>query len=126
MGKKEKKVFRSFTMITQIGISMMVPIFICAWLGAWLNRWLETEVPFLILLIVGIGAAFRNVYILTKSFYMADMKKEHEKLEYIQSLKNYRAEHPEEYETSEADIERDDIRHTDMDSSRGIDTGDRQ
>lgn len=126
MGKKEKKIFRSFSMITQIGISMMVPIFICVWIGTWLDRWLHTEVPFLILLVLGIGAAFRNVYILTKSFYMADMRKEHEQLEYIQHLKNYRAEHPEEYETSEADIERDDIRHTDMDSAGGTDPDDRQ
>ncbi len=126
MGKKEKKIIRSFTMITQISISMMVPIFICAWLGVWLNRLLQAEMPFLILLILGIGAAFRNVYILTKSFYMADMKKEHERLEYIQSLKNYRAEHPEEYETSETDIERDDLRNTNMDSGGSIDSGDRQ
>lgn len=126
MGKKEKKVIRSFAMITQISISMLVPVFLCVWIGTWLNRLLHSEIPFLILLILGIGAAFRNVYLLTRSFYMADMKKEHEQLEYIQSLKNYRAEHPEEYERSEADIERDDIRRTDLDHSGGGDPGDRE
>jgi len=36
---------------------------------------------------LGIGAAFRNVYYLTKSFYSEDMKKEHERLRYIEELK---------------------------------------
>lgn len=126
MGKKEKKVIRSFTMITQISICMLTPVFLCVWIGIWLNRLLQSEMPFLILLVLGIGAAFRNVYVLTKSFYMADMKKEHEQLEYIQSLKNYRAEHSEEYETSETDIKRDDIWRTDLDRSGGGDPSDRE
>lgn len=108
MSKKEKKVFRSFTMITQIGISMMVPIFLCAWIGVWLNRLTGTDIAFPLMLVLGIGAAFRNVYMITKSFYMADMKKEHAQLEYIESLRNYRKEHPEEYETGETDITGDD------------------
>lgn len=126
MENKGRKIIRSLTMISQIGICMMVPIFLSAWIGVWLNHILNTEIAFLILLFLGIGAAFRNVYILTKSFYAADMKKEHEHLEYIQSLKNYRAEHPEEYETGEADIEGNDIRHTALDSSSGSDSDDYQ
>ena len=38
MSKKEKKILRSFMMITQISITMLVPIFISGWLGTWLNR----------------------------------------------------------------------------------------
>lgn len=104
MNKKEKKVFRSLAMVTQISISMMVPVFLCAWIGAWLNSLFDTQMIFPFLVLLGIGAAFRNVYILTKSFYMADMKKEHEQLKYIEGLKNYRKEHPEEYETGETDF----------------------
>lgn len=37
MSKKEKKILRSFMMITQISITMLVPIFISGWLGTWLN-----------------------------------------------------------------------------------------
>ncbi len=94
MDKDKRKVIRSFVMISQIGIVMMVPVFLCAGLGWWLDRRFHRECWFLLLLLVGIGAAFRNFYIITKSFYAADMKKEHEQLEYIQSLKNYRQEHP--------------------------------
>lgn len=97
MEKKEKKILRSLMMITQISVSMMVPIFISGWIGIWLNRLFHTEICFLIMLMIGIGSAFRSVYILTKSFYMADMKKEHEQLEYIEGLKKYSTEYPSEH-----------------------------
>lgn len=96
MGQKDHKVFKSFTMILQIGISMMVPIFLSAAIGWWLDRHFHTEFCFLIMLFIGIGAAFRNVYLLTKSFYAADMKKEHDRIKYIQDLKNYSNDHPDE------------------------------
>lgn len=121
-----KKIIRSFAMVTQIGICMMVPIFLCAWIGVWLNRLLHTEIAFVIMLVVGIGAAFRNVYLITRSFYLADMRKEHEQLEYIQKLKNYRKEHPEEYETGETDVERNDIRPSGVDGNRSVHPGNRE
>lgn len=121
-----KKIIRSFAMVTQIGICMMVPIFLCAWIGVWLNRLLHTEIAFVIMLVVGIGAAFRNVYLITRSFYLADMRKEHEQLEYLQNLKNYRKEHPEEYETGETDVERNDIRSSGLDGNNSVDSRDRE
>lgn len=121
-----KKIIRSFAMVTQIGICMMVPIFLCAWIGVWLNRLLHTEIAFVIMLVVGIGAAFRNVYLITRSFYLADMRKEHEQLEYLQNLKNYRKEHPEEYETGEKDVERNDIRSSGVDGNNSVDSRDRE
>lgn len=89
MNNKDTKVIKSLVMVTQIGISMLVPIFLCAALGVWLNRLFNTQICFLVLVFLGIGAAFRNVYILTKSFYSEDMKKEHDRLKYIQELKDY-------------------------------------
>lgn len=121
-----KKIIRSFAMVTQIGICMMVPIFLCAWIGVWLNRLLHTEIAFVIMLVVGIGAAFRNVYLITRSFYLADMQKEHAQLEYLQNLKNYRKEHPEEYETGETDVEGNDIRSSGMDGNGNVDSRDRE
>lgn len=94
MGKKERTIIRCLTMISQIGISMMVPMFLCAGIGWWLDRQFHTQAWFLIMLFIGIGAAFRNVYFLTKSFYSEDMKKEHERLQYIQDLKDYSKKHP--------------------------------
>lgn len=96
MGQKDHKVFKSFTMIIQIGISMMVPIFLCAAIGWQIDRHFHTELWFLIMIFLGIGAAFRNVYMLTKSFYASDMKKEHDRIKYIQDLKNYSSGHPDE------------------------------
>lgn len=96
MGKKERKVLRCFTMISQIGISMMVPIFLCAGIGWWLDEQFHTQIWFLIMIFIGIGAAFRNVYLITRSFYSEDMKREHERLKYIQDLKEYSKKYPQE------------------------------
>ena len=51
---------------------------------------------FPILLLLGIGSGFRSVYMVTKSFYASDKKKENEKLQYMEDLKNYRKTHPDE------------------------------
>lgn len=99
MKKKERTIIRCLAMISQIGISMMVPMFLCAAIGWWLDRQFHTQIWFLIMLFMGIGAAFRNVYILTKSFYSEDMRKEHERLKYIQDLKDYSKKHPPEDRT---------------------------
>lgn len=101
MDKQSRKVLQCFTMILQIGISMMVPIFLCAGIGWWLDRQFHTQVWFLIMLFIGIGAAFRNVYILTRSIYSEDMREEHERLKYIQDLKEYSKNHPTENGTEE-------------------------
>lgn len=93
---KDKKVLRSFVMISQIGISMMVPIFLCGMIGYWLNNWLHQELLFLLLLVVGVGAAFRNLYVLTRAFYAEDLKKEQEKAAYMKNLREYHKNHPEE------------------------------
>lgn len=93
---KEKKVLRSFVMISQISISMMVPIFLCGVIGYWLNGRFHNELLFLFALIIGIGAAFRNLFVLTKSFYASDLKKEQERAEYLKNLKEYHKKHPEE------------------------------
>ncbi len=86
MGKKNKLV-QSFMMVSQIGISMLVPIFLCLFLGIKLNDWFSSVYFVPIFLFLGIGAAFRNVYYLTKSFYAKDKKREDEELAYIENLK---------------------------------------
>lgn len=93
---KDKKVLQSFAMISQIGISMMVPVFLCGAIGYWLNNWLHQELLFLLMLFIGIGAAFHNLYLLTRSFYAADLKKEQKQAEYMKSLRDYHKNHPEE------------------------------
>ena len=92
----DKKVLRSFVMVTQIGISMMVPIFLCGGIGYWLNHQFHRDILFPICLLVGVGAAFRNLFMITKTFYAKEAIREHDAMEYIQNLKKYHEEHPEE------------------------------
>lgn len=87
MNKKEKNILKAFTMVSQIGITILVPICLSGWIGWWLDGQFRTQIWFVIMIILGIGAAFRNVYYLTKSFYSEDMRKEHERLRYIEELK---------------------------------------
>ena len=84
---KNSKIVRSFMMVSQIGISMLVPIFLCVFFGIQLNEWLDAVLFVPVFLFLGIAAAFRNVYYLTKNFYAKDKKKEDEELAYIENLK---------------------------------------
>lgn len=93
---KDRKVLRSFVMVSQIGISMMVPIFLCGAIGYWLNKQFHGELYFPVMLLLGIGAAFRSLFTITASFYRKDVEKEKSKLAYMEDLRNYHEEHPEE------------------------------
>lgn len=81
------KVGKAFVMVFQISISMIVPMVMCGAGGYYLDKRLGTGFLFILLLILGILAAFRNVYLLTKSFYQKDMEEEHAKLAYFEDLK---------------------------------------
>ena len=85
--KNDKKVWKAVVMITQIGITMLVPIFLCLFIGMKLDKWLETNFITLIGIFIGILAAFRNVYILTKQFYAKDKAREDAELKYLSDLK---------------------------------------
>lgn len=67
--KDNRDILRSLAMINQIGITMMVPIIGCVFLGIFLDKRLGTT-PWLliVLMFVGMGVAFRNLYMITKSF----------------------------------------------------------
>lgn len=93
MNKKEKNILKAFAMVSQISITILVPICLSGWIGWWLDGQFHTQIWFVVMIVLGIGAAFRNVYYLTKSFYSEDMKKEHERLQYIEELKKQGREH---------------------------------
>lgn len=86
MKKEDKNVVKSFVMVTQVGLSMMTPIFLCAFLGVYLDKALQTTYWFIILLVLGILAAFRNVYYLTRQFYKEDLEREQKEQEYFKNL----------------------------------------
>ncbi len=73
------KVLKMLAFVTQIGISMLSPILLMLYLGVWLENQFELQlIPLFILL--GIGAGFRNCYILiTKVNY--DLKMDRKKNE---------------------------------------------
>ena len=63
--KKKNEIVRSLAMVTQLGISMLAPVVLCAFIGSWLDErygWSVTAV----LLILGILAGARNSWILLK------------------------------------------------------------
>jgi F0F1-type ATP synthase assembly protein I len=63
MKKETRSTMQNLALISQVGIMMIVPIFGCVWLGQLLDKKLGTGSLFLIVgIILGVGAAFRNLY----------------------------------------------------------------
>lgn len=56
-------------MITQFGINMLVPIFICSFAGMFIDRKLGTSVWTVALFFVGALAGFTNVFRFAKKLY---------------------------------------------------------
>lgn len=54
---------KDLALISQIGLLMAVPIFLCVFAGIWLDRHFGTDGVFLIIFILlGVLAAFRNLF----------------------------------------------------------------
>jgi len=72
--KYKKSVFKSLALITQLGISMMVPIALCVALGVWIDSKFDTYwvIP---LLFLGMAAGGRNVYRLAMAAAKSDEPK---------------------------------------------------
>lgn len=77
--KYKKSVYQSFVLITQFGINMIVPIFLCTALGVFLDKKLELSFFTIVLFFVGALAGFRNCYIMAKKIYESDDKKHDKK-----------------------------------------------
>ena len=70
MDKDAKQSAIQLAYASSIGIAMAAVIFGCFFLGTWLDRKLETEPCFtFLLLLLGILAGFRNLYLLVKRYY---------------------------------------------------------
>lgn len=67
---KMKDIARALSMLTQIGVSMFVPIFMCVLVGAWLDKVTNLSPLFLIIFIIlGVGAAFRTIYMMVRKYW---------------------------------------------------------
>lgn len=87
MKKSDKTILHALTMISQVGISMLVPIFLCLYIGIKLDGWFNTGYLFIIFMLLGVLAAFRNVYLLLRKFYAKDLEREEAELRYFAELK---------------------------------------
>lgn len=67
--KYERTVYRALVTVSQFGINMLVPIFLCSFLGIFLDRKLGTSYWMVILFFIGALAGFRNVFLLAKKIY---------------------------------------------------------
>ena len=69
-----KNSYRNLILITQLGVSMLVPVFMCLIVGIWLDNKFSTwfTVP---LLFLGFLAGGRNAYIMAKESIKADERK---------------------------------------------------
>ncbi len=68
--KDDKESIKLIPLITQIAVSMMVPIALCTAFGVWIDSKFNTY--FIIpLIILGILAGYRNCYLMIKK-YMKD------------------------------------------------------
>lgn len=65
----KKDIIKAAAIFTQVGISMLVPILICIFIGRKLDSFFNTGgILLIIFAVIGIGAGFCSVYDLTKGF----------------------------------------------------------
>lgn len=67
--KYNRSVYQSLAVITQFGINMLVPIFLCSFAGLFIDEKFGTNFWFVLLFFVGALAGFRNVFILARKIY---------------------------------------------------------
>lgn len=67
--KYHKTVYQALMMITQFGVNMLVPIFLCSFAGMFLDRKLGTNVWMVTLFFVGALAGFTNVFRFARKIY---------------------------------------------------------
>ena len=70
MSTEERKVYLQMAYASSIGIALVLAIFGCLFLGNYLDRLFGTGHKFtFILLLLGIVAGFRNIYVIAKKYF---------------------------------------------------------
>lgn len=67
--EEKRQTVRLLSMISQFGINMLVPIFLCFFAGRWADRHFGTAYWTIVLFFIGAIAGFRNVYIFAKRYF---------------------------------------------------------
>lgn len=64
--KHNRYILKALMMVSQMGISMLVPIVLCFFFGRWLDARLGTGFFLIIFIILGILAAYRSLFMIIK------------------------------------------------------------
>lgn len=72
--KSGKHPYRNLALISQLGIQIMVPIFLCLFIGIFLDEHFSAGFFTLLFLALGVLAGGRNAYILAMSSIEKDKK----------------------------------------------------
>lgn len=67
--KDQQKVLKSLTLISQFAIHMLVPIFMCSYLGYFIDCKIGTSFWFIIFFFIGAIAGGRNIFLLARKIY---------------------------------------------------------
>lgn len=70
--KFNRSVYQALSMIGQFGINMLVPVFVCSFLGMFLDGKLGTNFLIVIFFFVGALAGGWNVFRFARRIYMGD------------------------------------------------------
>lgn len=90
MKKERNTIAKALVMLFQVTITMLSPLLVSGLIGLWLNQKFHTTIWFLIMMGLGILAAFRNFYYLVRGFYEKDLERENAQQEYFDSMKKER------------------------------------
>lgn len=80
MNKKKyhRDIVKALALVTQLGLNMLVPIVLCFFLGRWLDSVFHTSFLMIVFIVLGIMAAYRNMYECTKSLIKGEREREDE------------------------------------------------
>lgn len=78
--KNQRQIARAIAMVTQLGISALAPVILCAFFGEWLNRKFGWYAAAAVLVVLGVMAGARNAWIMLKQVNEANTgRKKNEK-----------------------------------------------
>lgn len=91
--KENAEIVKALSMLSQLGVSAMISVGLSLFIGYQLDELLNTGYVFiLVFLFIGIAAAIKSAYTLTKGFYSKNLKEENEKRKYYDDLYKQRKE----------------------------------
>jgi hypothetical protein len=85
MKKNNNEIWRSLSLVSQLGFSVVVPIFMCIWFGTWLKNKYNIDIM-LILVILGLVSGLQSAYRLIENV-LQKTEEESQELDYTENKK---------------------------------------